>query len=215
MDSISSEYFGDRRRATALEPQESPSPLGLPPPTAPAAPECSLDRLRTAVADLLHALSSAFEDRPEEAQGLVARTVTLLRLEAFDVIAGADPNDPERPAPLVSRGGLAPWQVRKVSAYVEAHIDTPISTTDLAKLAGLSVFHFCRAFRTSFGETPHGYVMRRRIERAQGMMLQTNAPLAQIAIECGLADQAHLNKSFRRFVGVSPGAWRRARLEGV
>jgi AraC family transcriptional regulator len=53
--------------------------------------------------------------------------------------------------------------------------------------------------------------MRRRIERAQGLMLQTNLSLAQIALDCGLADQAHLNKSFRRFVGQSPGAWRRAR----
>jgi AraC family transcriptional regulator len=53
--------------------------------------------------------------------------------------------------------------------------------------------------------------MRRRIERAQGVMLRTSSSLAQIAAECGLADQAHLNKSFRRFVGESPGAWRRAR----
>jgi hypothetical protein len=72
--------------------------------------------------------------------------------------------------------------------------------------------HFCRAFRESFDESPHKYVMRRRIERAQGLMLQTNLSLAQIAIECGLADQAHLNKSFRRFVGECPGAWRRARV---
>jgi transcriptional regulator GlxA family with amidase domain len=53
--------------------------------------------------------------------------------------------------------------------------------------------------------------MRRRVERAQGMMLTTSAPLAQIAAQCGLADQAHFNRIFRRFVGDSPGAWRRAR----
>jgi AraC-like DNA-binding protein len=98
-----------------------------------------------------------------------------------------------------------------VSAYIEAHLDSKIGAADLAGLAKLSIFYFCRAFRASFGEPPHTYVMRRRVERAQGMMLQTNSSLAQIAIECGLADQAHLNKSFRRFVGESPGAWRRAR----
>jgi transcriptional regulator GlxA family with amidase domain len=98
-----------------------------------------------------------------------------------------------------------------VSTYIETHLESAISAADLAELADRSVYHFCRAFRESFSEPPHTYVMRRRIERAQGLMLQTNLSLAQIALDCGLADQAHLNKSFRRFVGQSPGAWRRAR----
>ena len=158
-----------------------------------------MERLRSAVADLLYALSGAFQDKPEEAYGFMSRTVATLR---------ADDTPAVQP---VSRGGLAPWQIRKVSTYIEMHLDRPIGTADLAGLVRLSVFHFCRAFRASFDESPHTYVMRRRIERAQGMMLQTSSSLAQIAIECGLADQAHLNKSFRRFVGESPGAWRRAR----
>jgi AraC family transcriptional regulator len=53
--------------------------------------------------------------------------------------------------------------------------------------------------------------MRRRVERAQGLMLRSDVSLAQIAIDCGFADQAHFNKSFRRILGESPGAWRRAR----
>ena len=161
----------------------------------------SMERLRSAVADLLYALSGAFQDKPEEAYGFMSRTVASLRAEPHDTPA-------VQPA---SRGGLAPWQIRRVSTYIEMHLDRPTGTADLAGLVRLSVFHFCRAFRASFNESPHTYVMRRRIERAQGMMLQTSSSLAQIAIECGLADQAHLNKSFRRFVGESPGAWRRAR----
>ena len=86
-----------------------------------------------------------------------------------------------------------------------------ITTKDLAVLARLSSYHFCRAFRDSFGASPHGYLMRRRVERAKGLMLTTNASLGQIAADCGLSDQAHFNKLFRRFVGESPGAWRRAR----
>jgi AraC-like DNA-binding protein len=82
---------------------------------------------------------------------------------------------------------------------------------ELAELVKLSSFHFCRTFRDSFGASPHGYVMRRRMERAQGLMLTTNASLGQIAADCGLADQAHFNRLFRRFVGESPGTWRRAR----
>jgi AraC family transcriptional regulator len=167
----------------------------------------SMERLRSAVADLLYALSGALQDKPEEAYGFMSRTVASLRLESP---SGAGPYDTPAVQPA-SRGGLAPWQIRKVSTHVEMHLDRPIGTADLAGLVKLSVFHFCRAFRASFDESPHTYLMRRRIERAQGMMLQTSSSLAQIAIECGLADQAHLNKSFRRFVGESPGAWRRAR----
>jgi transcriptional regulator GlxA family with amidase domain len=110
------------------------------------------------------------------------------------------------------RGGLAPWQVRRVKTHIEANLDGTIGVKVLAELVQLSPFHFCRAFRDSFGESPHGYVMRRRVERAQGLMLTTNASLGQIAADCGLADQAHFNKLFRRFVGESPGMWRRARV---
>jgi AraC-like DNA-binding protein len=111
-----------------------------------------------------------------------------------------------------ARGGLAPWQITRVTAYIESHIDSTICTEDLAALARLSSFHFCRVFRDSLGVPPHRYVMRRRVERAQSLMLSTDRPLGQIAAECGLADQAHFNKLFRRFVGASPGAWRRARV---
>ena len=135
----------------------------------------------------------------------------LLRT-ATTVIEGRDLH--ESAAPQIARGGLAPWMVRKLSTYIETHLDSTISSVDLAEMAEQSVSHFGRAFRESFDEAPHTYVMRRRIERAQGLMLQTNLSLAQIAIDCGLSDQAHFNKSFRRFVGQSPGAWRRARVIG-
>jgi AraC family transcriptional regulator len=109
------------------------------------------------------------------------------------------------------RGGLAPRQVRDVRIFIETNLESPLTTKDLASAANLSTFHFCRAFRVSFNMTPHAYVMRRRIERAQGLMLQTDTSLGQIAMDCGLADQAHFNRLFRRLVGDSPGAWRRAR----
>jgi AraC family transcriptional regulator len=141
----------------------------------------------------------------------VSRAVALLLLEPSGAIAGLDRCGAISAAPAASRGGLAPWQIRKVSTFIETRLDLPISTADLAGLIELSVFHFCRAFRESFDEPPHSYVMRRRIERAQGLMLQTRSSLAQIAVECGLADQSHFTKSFRRLVGESPGAWRRAR----
>jgi AraC-like DNA-binding protein len=73
------------------------------------------------------------------------------------------------------------------------------------------MFHFAVAFRNSVGESPREHIIRRRIERAQGLMLSTEKSLSDIAAECGLADQAHLTRLFRRIVGDSPAAWRRAR----
>jgi AraC family transcriptional regulator len=122
---------------------------------------------------------------------------------------------PGRNPPLPNsqiRGGLAPWQIRKLTTYIDTNLDRTITTRCLAEVARLSSFHFCRAFRDSFGHSPHAYVIRRRMERAQGLMLTTNASLGQIAADCGLADQAHFNKLFRKFAGASPGAWRRARV---
>ena len=113
--------------------------------------------------------------------------------------------------PKLVRGGLAPWQVRRITTHIEANLDAPIRIKDLAALINLSPSHFSRAFKEGLADSPHRYLMHRRLERAQGMMLTTNASLGQIAGECGFADQAHFNKLFRRLVGESPRAWRRVR----
>jgi AraC family transcriptional regulator len=174
--------------------------------------ESALERLQNALADLLSAVNSAFLEQPEEAEGLVSQAVAHLRKQSGVGLATPTPAGARSAVQSGPRGGLAPWQIRRVASHVDTHLDAKIGTAELAALVELSVFHFCRAFRASLDESPHTYIMRRRIEHAQGMMLQTPMPLAQIAIACGLADQAHLNKTFRRFVGESPGAWRRARV---
>jgi len=112
------------------------------------------------------------------------------------------------------RGGLAPWQVRSVTTYIDANLSASLSCEALARLTKLSVSYFARAFKCTFGHSPHVFLMRRRMERAQGLMLKTNAPLAQIALECGFADQAHLSRLFLRFTGERPASWRRARASG-
>ena len=111
-----------------------------------------------------------------------------------------------------ARGGLAPWQVRKVIGHIDANLERTIRNDDLAALVRLTPSHFGRTFRNSVGEPPHEYVIRRRIERAQGLMLSTEAKLSDIALDCGLADQSHLTRLFRKIVGESPRAWRRARF---
>jgi len=108
------------------------------------------------------------------------------------------------------RGRLLAWQVRKVREFVEARISGPILVSDLCALVQLSEAHFSRSFKRTFGESPHAFVIRRRVESAAECMLQTNATLSDIAQRFGFTDQAHLCKQFRHATGQTPAAWRRA-----
>jgi AraC family transcriptional regulator len=119
------------------------------------------------------------------------------------------PAAPPRRQP--AKGGLAAWQLRRVCDHVERHLDTTLLIEELAGLVRLSAGHFCRAFKISTGETPHGFIMRQRVLRAQRLMLNTNDTLSQIACACGLSDQAHLTRLFRRMLDDTPLAWRRHR----
>jgi len=110
-----------------------------------------------------------------------------------------------------TRRTLAPTLIRRILLYIDANLENRIRNSDLAAVACLSVFYFNGVFRTSVGHSPHDYVIRRRVERAQSLMLSTDKTLAEIAAECGLTDQPHFTRLFRRLVGESPAAWRRAR----
>ena len=111
----------------------------------------------------------------------------------------------------VARGGLLAWQTRRVFAHVEANLCRRIPIRDLARLLDLSPSHFCRAFKSTIGVSPRDYVLRRRIDVAQGLMLTTSEPLSSIAVRCGMCDQQHFTRSFHRIVGETPHAWRRTR----
>jgi AraC-like DNA-binding protein len=94
---------------------------------------------------------------------------------------------------------------------MDANLANRVRIKNIAAAAGLSRSSFSRVFLRSVGESPGRYLRRRRIELAQNLMLSTRKSLAEIALECGLSDQSHLTKSFRRVVGISPAAWRRSR----
>jgi AraC family transcriptional regulator len=163
----------------------------------------SLHRLRSAVVELSTALNETLRDARSNAAASLQRAQAMLH--------GIDGTSPPRPE-NGKRQGLAPWQVRRVLAHIEANLSTSMRNKDLAAIARLSEFHFNVAFRNSIGEAPHGYIIRRRVERAQGLKLSTEKPLSEVAAECGMADQAHFTRLFRRIVGESPAAWRRARV---
>ncbi len=113
------------------------------------------------------------------------------------------------------RGGLAPWQVNRLISYIECHLDTAIRARDLSGLIGISVSHFFRGFKNSVGVPPFRYITVRRVARAQDLIRTTPEPLSSVAIACGLCDQAHLCRLFRRIVGQSPSAWRRVHARGT
>jgi AraC-like DNA-binding protein len=170
------------------------------------------EKLRFVIADLVEAVRSVLQNEHESAEEYLRQASEILEVdrERLGHKIESQSQEPAEPIP----GALAPWQIRRVTTHIEVHIDETIRNAELATLARLSTFYFCRAFRKSFADSPHGYIMRRRVERAQGLMLTTNIPLAQIAVSCGIADQAHFNRLFRRFVGETPGTWRRARAAG-
>ncbi|WP_165225937.1 AraC family transcriptional regulator [Affinirhizobium pseudoryzae] len=107
--------------------------------------------------------------------------------------------------------GLACWQIRKIVRHVEQNIHSSLRITDLGALVHLSSSHFSRNFRVSFGEAPYAYVLSRRIALAKDLIGTTDEPLSQIAHACGMCDQAHLCKLFRRIAGMTPHQWRQMR----
>jgi AraC family transcriptional regulator len=109
------------------------------------------------------------------------------------------------------RGGLSPAALRRVQLYVEANLDRPIPLADLARRAGLSAYHFARAFKRSMGITPRAFVERRRIARAKALIEDSPLSLAVIATEAGFGTQSRLTTAFRRALGVTPAVYRRGR----
>jgi transcriptional regulator of acetoin/glycerol metabolism len=107
-------------------------------------------------------------------------------------------------APEPSRGGLSPAVTRRVCDYIEGHLDEKIRLDGLAALTGLSTDHFARAFHHSVGVPPHAYLLRRRLEQVEHMLLKTHAPLSEIALATGFSDQSHLARHFRRWAGITP-----------
>jgi len=112
--------------------------------------------------------------------------------------------------PPPSRGGLPPSLTQRICEYVDSHLDEKISLESLAAMAGLSTYHFARAFHQSVGMPPHSYLLNRRLEQVQRMLRETQLPLSEIAAATGFSDQSHLARHFRRKTGISPSVarWR-------
>jgi AraC family transcriptional regulator len=161
--------------------------------------------LATVLLKLLNSAHRALADEGGQVDQFIARATALVSAEVEHREA-----EERSLSGASSRSHLASWQTRRALEFVEANLAGTVRIEDLARVARLSARQFSRAFRSDFGESPYAYIVHRRIERAQEMMLVTDEPLASIAIACGLADQSHLTRLFRRIVGISPASWRRS-----
>ena len=101
-------------------------------------------------------------------------------------------------------GVLARPVVRAVEEYVEDNLDQSIGLADLAAVAHLSEYHFARLFNATTGQTPHQFVIAKRVARAKELIRERRLTLAEVAAAVGFADQSHLHRHFKRLVGVTP-----------
>ena len=106
------------------------------------------------------------------------------------------------------RGALDARRLRRVVEFIDSHLGAKLSIETLARQACLSPFHFARAFKAATGESPHRYLVERRIGRAKTLLAQRQLPIAAIAELCGFSSEAHLARWFKRVVGVTPGTYR-------
>jgi AraC family transcriptional regulator len=153
------------------------------------------------LARLLETATREFERDREAAKASLVTASNILQAEIVRC-SGADGS---------GRGGLAAWQIVRVRAYIDNNLHRTIHIRDLSAVARRSPAHFSRKFKQAVGESPHAYIVRRRLERASHLMMTSAASLSEIALSVGFSDQAHLSRLFRQAIGQSPGHWRRER----
>ncbi len=163
--------------------------------------------LADSLAQLLESARRDIDGDHQAAKASIARATILLKVELERTSTAA----PQEAGP----GQLAGWQVHRLKAFIDGHLDETIHIADLATVARRSAAYFCRAFKRTFGETPHAFIVRRRLHRGRQLMLTTDLALSEIALSCGFTDQAHLCRLFRQTHGQSPAAWRRERRDGT
>lgn len=133
---------------------------------------------------------------PAQVEEALVHVIGLLRSE---------PDIPMRRSRCFSRS------VRAVLARIHDETGAPLSLASLAETAGLSRFQTLRLFRAEVGATPHAYLTQQRVKHAKSLVA-CGTPLAEAALEAGFADQSHMTRAFGKQLGISPGAYAKARI---
>jgi AraC family transcriptional regulator len=168
--------------------------------TAPVEPD-----VLPSLVKLLESVRKEVDADREAAKALLIRATSLLRVEIDRQATDAESHN--------KTGGLAAWQIRRVSVFIEAQLHRPIRLEELSAISKLSTPYFSRAFKRTIQKTPHAYIVRRRLARAETLMLSTDIILSEIAARCGFSDQALLCRLFRQQYAQTPAAWRRERTD--
>jgi AraC-like DNA-binding protein len=176
---------------------------GLPatPPVLPFASDQQFNLVANSLATLLETARRELERDRDAARLSLATASHILQAEIERYSGGNG----------ATRGGLAAWQILRVRAYIDGNLHRTIHIRDLSAVARRSPAHFSRKFKLAVGESPHAYVVKRRLERACHLMMTSAASLSEIALSVGFSDQAHLCRLFRHAFGRSPASWRRER----
>lgn len=112
------------------------------------------------------------------------------------------------PRAVEYKGGLSKYRLRRIVDYIESNLAEDNGLQELAHLADMSLFHFCRSFKQSTGSSPHQYILKLRIEEAKHLLRSTKLGVAEVAHHVGFSDQSHFTMIFRKFVGTTPAHWR-------
>jgi AraC-like DNA-binding protein len=115
--------------------------------------------------------------------------------------------------PASTRAPLAKWRLNRTLEYIEANIDRSPSLAELAAVADLSRMHFAAQFKVAIGQTPHAYVLSRKIARAKQLLTDSNLAIGQVAVELDFSSSAHFTQVFKLLVGETPSNWRRRQDE--
>ena len=110
--------------------------------------------------------------------------------------------------PTRKKGTLATWQQQRATEFLTSHFDSQFSISTLAGVCELSRSYFMKSFKDTFGRSPHRWLMEYRVVLAKEK-LNSDVPIADIAVFCGFSDQSHMTRVFSEIAGVSPGSWRR------
>lgn len=171
--------------------------MGLDPDRASIAPRCQFRDVQ--IEHIAWALAE--EDRAVSPHGLLYRESLGMAL-AVHLLARYPAQAPE------VRAGLSPRTLARITEYIEAHLAEDVSLPRLARVSGVSASHLSVLFKRTVGLPIHEYVIQRRVERARLLLVESELPASQVALEAGFAHQSHMARCMRRTLGLTPSSVR-------
>jgi AraC family transcriptional regulator len=168
--------------------------------SCPAKPSDEPPPTDAGVRALAHEMRRVLLQEGEASRAYLEGLAEAMLLRALQVLGA-----PRRRRP---RPSLAPLNLRRVCDHIDSRLDERITVAELAAVAGLSRGHFSRAFQAATNETPHAFILSRRLEAVRRRLEDGHADLAQLAAQTGFSSHAHMTTAFTRAFGVTPRDYR-------